>query len=90
MMYISSMGNAAYMKELATVGKKVEIKHDLLSEIKTALEQAQGKGYMQYSTFEDLYLVNMNIGWEIPGIFDVGVDIHNFSLKAKFKEATEE
>ena len=43
---------------------------------------------MQYSTFDDLYLVNMNIGWEIPGIFDVGVDIQNFNLKAKFKEAS--
>lgn len=90
MMYISSMGNAAYMDELATVGNKVSIKHDLLPEIKTALENAQALGYMQYSTFEDLYLVNMNIGWEIPGIFDVGVDIHNFNLKAKYKEAADE
>ena len=88
MMYISSMGNAAYMDELATVGNKVTIKHNLLPEIKTALENAQKLGYMQYSTFDDLYLVNMNIGWEIPGIFDVGVDIHNFNLKAKFKEAS--
>lgn len=70
------------------MGNKVTIKHNLLPEIKTALENAQKLGYMQYSTFDDLYLVNMNIGWEIPGIFDVGVDIHNFNLKAKFKEAS--
>ncbi len=86
-MYISSMGNAAYMSELATVGKKVTIKHDLKAEIKTALENAQKLGYMQSTTFEDLYLVNMNIGWEIPGIFDAGVEIHNFNLKAKRAEA---
>lgn len=82
-MYISSMGNAAYMDELATVGEKVVIKHNLLPEIKTALENAQALGYMQSTTFEDLYLVNMNIGWELPGIFDVGVDIHNYNLKMK-------
>lgn len=85
-MYISSMGNAAYMDELATVGEKTKIRHNLLPEIRTALSNAQKLGYMQSTSFEDLYLVNMNIGWELPGVFDVGVDFHNFNLKAKFKE----
>lgn len=84
-MYISSMGNAAYMDELATVGKRVVIKHDVLPDMKTALENAKAKGYMQSTRFEDLTLVNMNIGWEIPGTFDVGLTIHSFDLMAKIK-----
>ena len=84
-MYISSMGSAAYMDELATVGKRVSIEHDVLPDMRTALKNAQAKGYMKETAFEDLTLVNMNIGWEIPGTFNVGLTIHEFDLWAKLK-----
>lgn len=85
-MYISSMGTKQYMTEVPQIGKKVHIRHNLLPEIQTALERAQSLGYMQQSTFDDLYLYNLNMGWEIPGVFDVGVTIDNFNLLAKYKE----
>ena len=40
---------------------------------------------MKETAFEDLTLVNMNIGWEIPGTFNVGLTIHEFDLWAKLK-----
>ena len=82
-MYISSMGNEDIMEDIATVGERVDISVDLKPYIQETLLNAQAVGFMTYSSPDDLYLVNMNLGWECPGTFDVGVDIHNFDLIAK-------
>lgn len=85
-MFIASMGNAPLMDELVTVGKRVDIAIDLKPWLADTLDYAQNVGFMRYSTIDDLYLVNMNLGWELPGTFDVGVDIHRFNLTAKLAD----
>ena len=84
-MYISSMGNEDIMDEVASVEKRFDIDVDLKPYLGNALKNAQEKGFLANSVIDDLYLVNMNLGWEIPGTFDVGVDIHYFDLIAEIK-----
>ena len=55
---------------------------DLIEEFQDALIETQKLGRMTNTTVTDLSISNMNIGFEIPGTFDVEATFKNFSLKA--------
>ncbi|MET6996544.1 hypothetical protein [Chitinophaga defluvii] len=58
---------------------------DLHPAIKKAFETAQQNGFLKSSTLEDMYVSGMNIGWEVPGTFDAGIQLEGISLKAVTK-----
>lgn len=62
------------------------ISKDLHPAIKKAFETAQKNGFLQSSTLEDMYITGMNIGWEVPGTFDAGMQLEGISLKAVVKK----
>lgn len=55
---------------------------NLIEEFQDALLATQKLGRMTNTTVNDLSISNMNIGFEIPGTFDVEATFKNFSLKA--------
>jgi len=64
-------------------GTVIEINLDLKEYFIRALEIAQNKyGRFMTSTVDNLYVQSMNVGWELPGAFDVSATISNYSLKA--------
>lgn len=54
---------------------------DLLPLIKQGVKAMQAKGQFKNTQLEDLALVGMNFGWEIPGTFDTGLMLKNLSVK---------
>jgi hypothetical protein len=64
-------------------GKEVTIEKDLLPYIKAGLIEAVKRGYLSGSDPKDYAVVNMNLGWEIPGTFDAAVQIQNLSITAE-------
>ena len=79
--FIYTLGSAAYMKEKVAVGKRFKVRINLLPEIEKALAKANANGFLEHSTVKDMCFDGTNIGWEIPGMFDVGVTIHRLSLE---------
>ena len=65
------------------VGKTYTIKYDILPEVKKALERAQGYGFLKGADFEKMEIGSMNLGWELPGIFDVSFEIDKISIAYK-------
>ncbi len=53
--------------------------------IEKAFKSAQDKGYMNNSSWSDLCISSMNIGWEVPGTFDCGILFDTPSFKAVLK-----
>lgn len=53
--------------------KWIHVKADLLSHVKKGLAQAVGRGYLTSGRPQDCAVVNMNMGWEIPGTHDAVV-----------------
>ncbi|MDB6028308.1 MAG: hypothetical protein JWM68_4531 [Verrucomicrobiales bacterium] len=63
-------------------GKWIVIDKDLLPLMREALETAWAQGFLtQSKRIGDYYIGGMNMGWELPGTFDVEMQVRNLSLK---------
>ena len=63
----------------------VQVKADILAELKDAYQQARQRGYIPHTQFEDLYVGGMNTGWEIPGVYDARMDIKDLRLDGVYE-----
>jgi len=66
-------------------GDWIKIEKDLLPYIKDGLKEAVKRGNFSDSAPEHYAVVNMNLGWEIPGSFNAAVQIRDFNLCAVLK-----
>lgn len=78
--FIYTIGSKHTLKEKVLPGRKLKIELDLLPHVKKALQSAHERGFMKGTQFEDTLFEGMNIGWEVPGNFDCGMNVHKFSL----------
>jgi len=63
-------------------GNWITLDKDLLPLMNAALATAWSKGFLPQSKKpEDYYISGMNMGWELPGTFEVKMQIRNLSLK---------
>jgi len=56
------------------------VKVNFLETVKKAYTKAREEGYFQESELEDLYITGMNIGWEVPGTYDVAMQLSDFDI----------
>lgn len=52
----------------------------VLDKIKDAYGTARKEGYFQNTELEDLYITGMNMGWELPGTYDVSMKVSEFDI----------
>jgi hypothetical protein len=65
--------------------KWITIDTDLLPLMRKGLEAAWQDNFLKESqTFADYRIAAMNIGWEVPGTFDVDLAIRRLSLRASY------
>lgn len=62
------------------IGKKVSVNVDILPLIKEAFTLAQQRNYLSQTKWKDLYIGHTNIGWEVPGTYDVAVEISKLNI----------
>lgn len=67
----------------SVVGETVSVKVDIKKFLRTALKIAQQQGAMAGATVEHLKIGSTNIGWELPGNYDVSVEIHSMNMYTK-------
>lgn len=65
--------------------KWINIHKDIYPLLVSAFKKAQQNGYLKTSTFEDMAIESTNVGWEIPGTFDCGIQFRNLALTATIK-----
>lgn len=89
--FIYSMSNTTYLeksffKDGIPVGSDIndwiEINVDILPHIKEAFSLAKSRNYLVNTGFDELYANGMNIGWELPGTYDVEMKLKDFSISA--------
>ncbi len=64
----------------SVVGKDVRVKVDILPYINQALKIARQNGAMKGASADQLLIGSTNIGWELPGNYDVEVDISYLNM----------
>jgi len=75
-------GEAAGVTPL-TSGRWLTVRADLLPHIKTGLLEAMKRGYLKSANGHDYAVVNMNLGWEMPGTFDAAMQIRDLRVRAQ-------
>ena len=85
--FIYSCPSAEYIDDgILPLGETVHIEFDITSYLNRGLLMAQKSGYFTKSSYNDLVFQSMNIGFELPGTYDIGVEISSFELTANYKE----
>jgi len=57
---------------------------DLIPWIHYAFQLARRNGFMKTTSFRDLYISGMNLGWEMPGSYDGVMRVSDLSLTAEY------
>jgi len=79
--FIYSLGTRRFFDTPVEIGKRKTIRYNILDSIYEGIETAHISGFITNTTIDDVVLDGMNIGWEVPGTYDVGVTFHKLSVK---------
>ncbi len=63
------------------IGKEMKVKVDILPLVKSAYELARERNYLSNTDWDDLYIGSTNIGWEVPGTYNVSVKISKLNIR---------
>lgn len=81
--YLSRNNNFYDKKAQVVVGSSISIDFDILPFVKTALRKAQEAGCMLESSYENLYVNGMYIGFELPGTYNLEMTFKNMDIRVK-------
>ena len=85
-MFIYTLASDAFATNSTHDGGWVTFAKDLLPVMREGLEAGWKRGFLPGSReFEDYRVTGIFIGWDVPGIFDVEMQIRNLSLRGEFK-----
>lgn len=85
--FIFTPGGETYAAKSTHDGEWVAIDRDLRPLMIDALNTAWTQGFLKGSTnIADYSITGMNMGWELPGTFDVSLEIRALSLTATAKD----
>ncbi|HLT00255.1 MAG TPA: hypothetical protein VK005_02075 [Acholeplasma sp.] len=82
---IYSISSRNYINEKIQFGKIYHIEIDILPYLREAFIYAASNNALVNAKLENLVVNYMNLGWELPGTFDVSSTIQNLSIKAYMK-----
>lgn len=85
--FIFTPGGQSFTRQSTHDGQWVVIDQDVLPLMREALALAWRRGFLKDSkAIEDYQIGGMNMGWELPGSFDVEMQVRNLSLKVADKD----
>lgn len=77
---IYSIPGTKFLKEKIQYGKQYHVEIDILPYLHEAYKFGKENGALKNSSFEDLVVNYMNLGWELPGSFKVSSTISNLQI----------
>ncbi len=83
-MFICTLAHKDLCQKSAHDKEWITLEKDLLPSMLGAFEAAHKNGFMKKTKSpSDLYLTGMNMGWEVPGLLDVSLQVRKLSLRQK-------
>jgi hypothetical protein len=84
--FIYTVAGQALGETSLKTGQWLALDVDLLPHIVKGLREAVTSGYLKSSDPRDYAVANMNLGWEIPGTFDVAVQVQDLEISAVLRD----
>jgi len=85
-MFIFTPGGEVFADRSAHDRQWISIDKDLRPLFLEALETAWQRGFLRESrTLSDYRITGMNLGWEVPGLFDVEMQVRDLSLQVELR-----
>lgn len=85
-MFIFTPGGEVFADRSAHNQQWISVDKELRPLFLEALETAWQRGFLRESRdLADYRITGVNLGWEVPGLFDVEVQIRNLSLQAELR-----
>lgn len=82
-MFIHIPPGETFTRKSAHDGDWLVVDRDLLPLLREGLEAAWARGHLLESRLWSAYrIASLNLGWEVPGIFDVAMQVRNLGLQA--------
>lgn len=78
--YVPDMQPILQSQGTVSPGKVFNVDVNVLPLIQAAFQLAQQRNYLTSTTWKDLYISTNNIGWEVPGTYDVGSTIQQLNI----------
>jgi len=78
--FIYLIGTKRFFDTPVKIGERKTIRYNISDSIRDAIETAHKNGFIINTTIDDVILDGMNIGWEVPGTYDVGATLHKLSV----------
>lgn len=82
---ITSVDNRRFFDEYVVVGKEYTIDFDFYKALKDSLNYGMANGCFADSLYANLCLNYMNLGWELPGSYDVSLTVSDLSVVVEEK-----
>ena len=83
-MFIFTPAGSIFTSASAHDGGWLTVDKDILPLMREALETAWARGFLTESrALADYRITGLNLGWEVPGIFDVEMQVRDLSLKVR-------
>jgi len=83
-MFIFTPGGEVFTNRSAHDRDWISVDKELRPLFLEALETAWQRGFLRESReLADYRVTGMNLGWEVPGLFDVGMQVRDLSLEAR-------
>lgn len=84
--FIFTPGTKAYTDKSFNDGEWVTIEKNVLPFILEGLNAAWEKGYLKDSrNLDDYFISNMNMGWEVPGLFNVEMHVRHLDIEVVWR-----
>jgi hypothetical protein len=85
-MFIFTPGGEVFTARSAHDGGWIKVDQELRPLLVEALETAWQRGFLRESrALADYQITGMNLGWEVPGLFDVEMQVRGLSLEVQMK-----
>jgi len=78
--FIYLLGAKRFFDTPVKIGERKTIRYNISDSVREAIETAHKNGFITNTTIDDVVLDGMNIGWEVPGTYDVGATLHKLSI----------
>ena len=83
--FIYTIDGARILSHPVLNGEWVHVRENLLPHIQEGLKEAAARGYLSTADPQDYAVVNMNMGWEMPGIFDAAMQVRGLGVDVVVK-----